>query len=173
MASIHDKLGKVRKPRVHLTYQVETEGSVVEQELPFVVGVMGEFVGDATGTVKPLKERRFVTIDQDNFDEVMARMAPSLSLQVKNTLAEEGGTLPVTLNFTSMGDFEPANVVGQVEPLRELLEIRNKLRDLMTKIDRSDDLELLLEKILQSPDQLKALSGQLGVAGDSEQRKED
>jgi type VI secretion system protein ImpB len=162
-SSIHDKLERVRKPRVHITYQVETEGAVVEKELPFVVGVLGDFSGNPTQPLKPLKDRKFIQIDRDNFNDVMARMTPGLNLKVDNTLAGDGSQMPVQLKFNSMDDFEPARVVNQVEPLKKLLETRDKLRDLLTKVDRSEDLESVLEKVLQNAEQLKKLSGELGV----------
>ncbi|MEO5369632.1 MAG: type VI secretion system contractile sheath small subunit [Magnetococcus sp. DMHC-1] len=163
MASVHDKLNRVRKPRVHISYEVETEGATVVKELPFVVGVMGDFSGDPTQPLKPFKERKFIQIDQDNFDSVMAKMTPGLSLKVDNTLANDGSQMAVNLKFESMEDFEPARIVEQVEPLRRLMDTRNKLRDLMSKVDRSDELEGILEKVLQNQSDLKELSGQLGL----------
>jgi type VI secretion system protein ImpB len=162
-SSIHDKLERVRKPRVHITYQVETGGAVVEKELPFVVGVLGDFSGNPTQPLKPLKDRKFVQIDRDNFNDVMARMTPGLNIKVENTLANDGSQMPVQLKFNSMEDFEPGKVVNQVEPLKKLLETRDKLRDLLTKVDRSEDLEGVLEKVLQNAEQLKKLSGELGI----------
>ena len=105
MASIHDKLGRVRKPRVHITYQVETEGAVAEKELPFVVGVMGDFSGNPTKPLKSLKDRKFIQIDRDNFDDVLTRMTPGLDLKVENTLAGDGSQMAVNLEFKSMADF--------------------------------------------------------------------
>jgi type VI secretion system protein ImpB len=162
-ASIHDKLGRVRKPRVHITYDVETEGAEIQRELPFVVGVMGDFSGDPTAPLKPLADRKFVQIDRDNFNEVMANMTPGLKLKVDNTLAGDDSQLAVDLKFSSMEDFEPARVASQVPALAALMETRAKLRDLMSKVDRSEELENLLEQVLRSEDELKALSGQLGV----------
>ncbi len=161
MSSIHDKLDRVRKPRVHITYQVETEGAVVEKELPFVVGVLGDFSGNPTQPLKPLKDRKFIQIDRDNFNDVMARMTPGLNLKVENTLKGDGSEMAVQLKFNSIDDFSPARVVDQVEPLKKLLETRDKLRDLLTKIDRSEDLENILEKVLQNTEQLKQLSAEL------------
>jgi type VI secretion system protein ImpB len=163
--SIHEKLKRVRKPRVHITYDVETEGAVVQKELPFVVGVMGDFSGDPTQPLKPLRDRKFVQIDRDNFNDIMSRMTPGLNLKVDNTLAGDGSEMGVQLQFNSMDDFEPANVARQVEPLRKLLETRDKLRDLLTKIDRSQDLENVLEQVLENTDKLKELSADLGVKG--------
>lgn len=161
--SIHDKLKRVRKPRVHITYEVETEGAMVLKELPFVVGVMGDFSGDPTEPLKPLKDRKFIQIDRDNINDVLRRMTPGLNLRVENTLKGDGSELAVQLKFNSMEDFEPAAVARQVEPLRKLLETRDKLRDLLTKVDRSDDLESLLERVLQNSDDLKRLSSELGI----------
>src|SRR5437588_3984893 len=114
--SIHDKLERVRKPRVHITYTVETEGAEVEKELPFVVGVLGDFSGNPTAPLKPLKDRKFVQIDRDNFNDIMARMTPGLNIKVENTLKGDGSEMGVQLKFESLQDFEPGNVVKQVEP---------------------------------------------------------
>jgi type VI secretion system protein ImpB len=126
--------------------------------------------------LKPLKDRKFVQIDRDNINDVMARMTPGLKLKVDNTLKGDGSQMAVDLKFRSMEDFEPSRVVDQVEPLRKLLETRNKLRDLMTKVDRSDDLEGLLEQVLQNDEDLKRMAGDLGIttsgSGD-DAKKED
>jgi len=166
MASIHDRLKRVRKPRVHITYDVETDGAVLEKELPFVVGVMGDFTGDSTKPLKPLKDRRFVQIDKDNINEVMRNMSPGLKLKVENTLENDGSEMAVNLEFNSMDDFEPAAIVDQVEPLKKLMDTRNQLRDLMTKIDRSEELEGIMEKVLRNTDDLDELAKALEVAGD-------
>jgi type VI secretion system protein ImpB len=171
--SVHDKLKRVRPPRVHITYDVETEGAVVEKELPFVVGVLGDFSGNPTQALKPLKDRKFIQIDRDNINDVMARMTPGLNLRVENTLQGDGSEMAVQLKFNSMDDFEPANVARQVEPLRKLLDTRDKLRDLLTKIDRSEDLENVLEQVLVNTEQLKQLSADLGVKAPGPEKKED
>src|SRR5215469_1828180 len=108
--SIHDKLNRVRKPRVHITYEVETEGAQIMRELPFVVGIMGDFSGDPTAPLKSLTDRKFVQIDRDNFNDVMASMTPGLKLKVDNKLADDGTQMSVDLKFNSLGDFEPARV---------------------------------------------------------------
>ena len=161
--SVHDKLNRVRKPRVHITYDVETEGAEIQRELPFVVGVMGDFSGDPTSPLRPMAERKFIQIDRDNFNDVMARMTPGVKLKVDNKLADDGSQMAVDLKFNSMEDFEPAKIVEQVPALKALMETRNKLRDLMSKVDRSEDLENLLEQVLKNEDELKALGGQLGL----------
>lgn len=146
---IHDKLSRVRKPRVHITYEVETEGATVQRELPFVVGVLGDFSGNPKEPLKPLKDRKFVSIDRDNFDQVMANFAPELNLKVPNTIAGDGSEMAVSLKFKSLEDFEPAKVAEQVEALKKLMQTREKLTDLMTKIDRSEDLEEIVEEMLK------------------------
>jgi len=164
MASVHDKLNRVRKPRVHITYDVETEGAAIERELPFIVGVMGDFAGDPSEPLKPLAERKFTQIDRDNFNDVMARIAPGLNMKVENTLAGDGSEMGVNLKFRSMDDFEPAKVAEQVPALKALLDTRSKLRDLMSKVDNSEKLEELLDEVLQDEAKLKSLSDQLGLS---------
>ena len=166
--SVHDKLKRVRKPRVHITYDVETNGAIEKKELPFVVGVMGDYSGDNTEGKKSVKDRKFVQVDRDNLNEAMTKVNPQLNFKVDNTLGEEGSEMAVDLDFKTLEDFEPQRVVDQVEPLKKLLETRNKLRDLMTKVDRSEELENILEEVLQNTDSLANLSEQLGVGKDEE-----
>ncbi len=161
--SVHGKLEKVRKPRVHISYDVETEGAEAKKELPFVVGVMGDFAGDSTAEKKVLKDRKFTNIEGDNFDDVMKKTAPAVKVTVPNTLKGEGSEMQVELKFNSMEDFEPANVAKQVEPLRKLLETRDKLNDLLSKADTSEKLEEILEELLQDTEELKTLSKELGL----------
>lgn len=164
--STQKKLNRVRKPRVHITYDVETEGAEVEKELPFVVGVMGDFSGNPTQKLQPMSDRKFVQIDRDNFDDVMKRMTPGLNLRVENTMKGDGSEMALDMKFESLDDFDPANVAKQVEPLAKLMETRDKLRDLLTKVDRSDELEGLLEKALSNDADLKKLASELGVSSD-------
>ena len=168
MASINQKLERVRKPRVHIKYEVETEGAMVERELPFVIGVMGDFSGNPQEPLRPLNERKFVQLDRDNFDEVLARIAPELNIRVKNTLAGDDSEMAMQLKFKGMADFEPGQIAQQVPALKKLLDTRNQLRDLMTKVDRSTDLENLLERILQNKDDLAKLSSELGIQNPEE-----
>jgi type VI secretion system protein ImpB len=196
--SIHKKLERVRKPRVHITYEVETEGAVVLRELPFVVGVMGDYSGNAPGKEKPsLEERKFISIDRDNFDDVMEKIKPGAAFAVENTLDGNGTEMKVNLqfgiqsheeindldakdfkpeDFRGMKGFEPAAVVKQIAPLRKLLESRNKLRDLMTKADSSQELERLLEEVLQKTEgadtsqKLSQLAEELGIKPPTEDK---
>jgi type VI secretion system protein ImpB len=164
--SVHQKLARVRKPRVHITYEVETEGAEEVKDLPFVVGVLGDFSGDPTTKLQPLKDRKFVGIDRDNFNDVMARSTPGLNFRVENTMTGDGSEMPVQLKFNSMEDFEPAKVAQQIEPLKKLLETRDKLRDLLTKIDHSDKLENILEQVLHDKADLDKLTSELGIKTD-------
>ena len=166
--SIHDKLRRVRKPRVHITYDVETEGALVKKELPFVVGVVGDFAGHNKESLKPLKDRRFIQIDRDNFNDVLNRMSPTLELEVENNLEDNDSKMKVNLKFNSLADFEPAAVVNQVEPLKKLMDTRNKLRDLMTKIDRSEELENILEDVLSNTASLDKLASELELEGEKQ-----
>lgn len=169
MSSIQDKLSRVRKPRVHITYEVEVGGAVVQKELPFVVGVLGDFSGNAATSNKPFKDRKFVEIDRDNFDSIMSNIEPQINLKVKNMLIDdsESQQLEVQLKFSTMEDFEPTKIVRQVEPLNALLNARNQLRDLLTKADRSDALEAILEKVISDKESLLQLSSDLGVPVDN------
>ena len=124
---------------------------------------MGDFSGDPTAPLKPMADRKFTQIDRDNFNDVMASMTPGLKLKVDNTLAGDGSQMAVDLKFNKIEDFEPARIAAQVPALAALMETRAKLRDLMSKVDRSEELESLLEQVLRSEGELKALSGALGI----------
>jgi type VI secretion system protein ImpB len=128
-----------------------------------VVGVMGDFSGNPTNPLKSLKDRKFTQIDRDNFDDVMAKVSPELHYKAENTLAGDKSEMQVDLKFSSMEDFTPAKVADQVPALKKLLETRAKLSDLVSKVDRSENLEALLEKILKNEDELKKLSRDLGL----------
>jgi len=171
--SIHDKLKRVRKPRVHITYEVESSGSLTKKEIPFVMGVMGDYSGDNADKKKALKDRKFSQIDRDNFNDVMANAAPQVRMKVENTLAKDGTEMSVSLDFKSMEDFEPQKIVEKVGPLKKLMDTRNKLRDLLTKADRSDALESVLEEILSNTKAMSALSGELGIGKDDGKDKGD
>lgn len=166
------KLDRIRKPRVHITYDVEIGDAVVKKELPFVMGVMGDFSGNPTSPLKKLTERKFTTIDRDNFNEVLASQNPGLNLKVENTLAGDGSEMAVSLAFNSMEDFDPGNIVKKVAPLSKMQATRDRLRDLLTNMDKTDDLEETLESILKDPAKAAELAGEMGVeasgSGDSE-----
>jgi type VI secretion system protein ImpB len=164
--STQHKLDRVRKPRVQITYDVEVNGAMQLKELPFVVGVLGDFSGKPDAPPPPLKERKFVQIDRDNFDQVLAGMNPRVAFRVDDKLTgTEGNQLNVDLRFKSLDDFAPENVARQVEPLRKLLETREKLKNLMNKMEGNDKLEELLNNVIQSTDAREQLSKSLGLGG--------
>lgn len=156
---------RVSKNRVSITYDVETNGAVETKELPFVVGVIGDFSGHRPESEKvDLEEREFTGIDKDNFDTVMGQIHPRLSYKVDNKLANDDSQFEVNLSFRSMKDFHPENLVDQIEPLKQLVETRNQLKVLLSKADRSRDLERLLKEVLQSADAINGLAQELGLS---------
>jgi type VI secretion system protein ImpB len=158
----------ISKNRVSITYDVETNGATETKELPFVVGVMGSFTGDKPDDQKvEVEDREFVGIDKDNFDQVMSDLSPELTYKVDNTLADSGDQFEVNLKFNSMDDFKPENVVNQVEPLKKLMETRQKLKILLSKADRSRDLEKLLKEVLENTDNVASLAKELGLDGEN------
>ena len=155
--SVQKRLTKVRPPRVQMSYDVEIGDAIESKELPFVMGVVGDFGGNSEMEQKRLKERKFVGIDRDNFDEVMKGVEPRAAYRVSNELGEDGGQFAVDLKFKSMDDFRPESVVQQVEPLRKLLEARTKLADLRNKLAGNDKLEDILNDVLNSTEKLAQL----------------
>ncbi|MEQ8442957.1 MAG: type VI secretion system contractile sheath small subunit [Alphaproteobacteria bacterium] len=154
--SIQHKIGRVRPPRVQITYDVEIGDAIQMKELPFVMGIIADLSGKPAEPLPKMKERKFVEIDRDNFNDIMASIKPRLAFQVDNTMAgedsEDGGKMNVELNFNSLDDFEPVQVVKQIEPLRKLYEARRRLEDLKTKLDGNDDLDALLQEMVGDAD---------------------
>ena len=162
--SLQHKLDRVRRPRVQITYDVETNGAMQKVELPFVVGVMADLSAQTKETLKVLKERKFVNVDRDNFNDVLQRSAPRLAMKVDNKLTGEGQTkLAVELNFKNMDDFEPARVAEQIPALKELLDMRLRLTQLMSKMEGNDKLEALLSDVMQNTEKAMALAKEMGV----------
>ncbi len=161
--SLQHKLDRVRPPRVQITYDVEVGGAIELKELPFVIGVLGDFVGNPEEALPAMKNRKFVEIDPDNFNQVMAGMKPRLSFSTENKLQDDGSKMGVELKFNSIEDFEPDNVARQVEPLRKLVEARRKLSDLRSKMDGNDKLETMLNDVISNADKQKELSDALGL----------
>ncbi|MBH1556879.1 type VI secretion system contractile sheath small subunit [Stenotrophomonas maltophilia] len=155
--SIQKRLQKIRPPRVQLTYDVEKGDAIEQKELPFVVGVMGDFSGNPEQPLPKVKDRKFVNVDLDNFDEVMEGIAPRAVYRVPNRISDEGGEFGVELKFNSIEGFRPESVVEQIEPLRRLLESRTKLADLRNKLAGNEKLEDLLTDVLNNTEQLKKL----------------
>lgn len=167
--STQHKLDRVRPPRVQITYDVETGGAIEVKELPFVMGVMGDFTGMPTDPLPKLKERKFVEVNPDNFDQVLENMKPHLAFAVENKLSEDPDApkLKVDLNFKSMDDFAPEAVARQVGPLRQLLELRDRLSDLRGSMQGNDKLEELLRESVSDKDKLEKLRGEIGGKGGS------
>lgn len=155
--SVQKRLQKVRPPRVQMTYDVELGDAIECKELPFVVGVVGDFGGDPALTKKRLKDRNFVNVDSANFDEVLGGVAPVAQFRVPNLLSEKGGEFAVDLQFREMADFRPESVVQQVAPLKGLLEARSKLADLRNKLAGNDKLEDMLSEVLGNTEKLDSL----------------
>jgi type VI secretion system protein ImpB len=171
--SVQKKLERVRPPRVHVTYDVETGGAIEIKELPFVMGVLGDFSGQPTEPLPRLKDRRFVEVNPDNFDSVLESMKPHLAYAVENKLSEDAdaGQLKVSLDFKSMDDFSPENVAKQVKPLRELLELRTRLNDLKGTLQTNDKLDQILLDTVSNTEKLNQLRAELGGKKEGEEKE--
>jgi len=167
--SVNKKLERVRPPRVHISYDVEVGNAIELKELPFVMGVLGDFTGQPEEPLAKLKDRKFVEVTPDNFDDVLASMKPHLSFSVENKLSEESdaGKLGVNLHFKSMDDFEPENVARQVKPLRELLDLRTKLADLRGSLQGNDKLDEILQQTVGDKSKMDQLKAEIKPAGGS------
>lgn len=164
--SLQKWVGRNRPPRVQITYDVEIGDAVEKKELPLVVGLLADLSGQPVQPLPKLKERRFVEVDRDNFDEVLGNIAPRLDLSVPDTMKGDGN-LKIELNFKDFGDFHPEAIVGQVPRLAKLLEARQQLRDLLAKLDGNDELDDLLESVVQSSEQLKTVQSQAQTEADA------
>src|SRR5205085_9605657 len=165
--SLQHKLDRVRRPRVHITYDVETGGAMKKVELPFVVGFLAELSGQPKQPLPPVKERKAIFIDRDNFNEVMARAGTRVALRVPNLLTDPNSKLAVELNFKHMDDFEPARVAEQIGPLKQLLDMRHELTQLLSRMEGNDKLEQLLADVLANTDKAKALARALDASSGS------
>ena len=161
--SLQKKIGRVRPPRVQITYDVETGGAIEKKELPFVVGVLADLSGQPDKPLLTVKDRKFVEIDRDNFDKVLAKTEPRLAFKVDNKLSNDDTKIGVELRFSSMEDFEPQNVVEQVEPLRKLIELRRKLSNLRSSLYGNDKQDKMLQQILNDDQELNKLCGEVGL----------
>ena len=165
--SIHRKLERVRAPRVHISYEVETGGAIEMKELPFVMGVLGDFTGNPATPLEKLKERKFAEVTPDNFDDVLKSMKPHLNYAVENLLSDEpdAGKLGVDLKFQSLDDFSPDRVAAQVDPLRKLLELRTQLADLRGSLQGNEKLEEILQETIADTDKLARVKAELDSEG--------
>jgi type VI secretion system protein ImpB len=171
--SLQHKLDRVRAPRVHITYDVEIGDAIEMKEIPFVVGVLGDLSGKPDEPLPKLKDRKFVEIDRDNFNNVLEGMKPRLAFKVDNKLTEEDTKIPIELNFKSMDDFHPERVADQITPLRKLVDARQKLSDLLGKLDGNDKLDELLQDVIKSTDSLQKLGDEAGIKKPEEEKKEE
>ena len=162
--STQHRLDRVRPPRVQITYDVETGGAIEKRELPYVIGVMADLAGKPSEPLPPVKDRKFVQIDRDNFNDVMAAIGPRLAIRVPNRLQKDGDPLNVELHFKNIEDFDPVSLIRQVPALRKLYEGRTRLRDLLTKLDGNDELDALLKRVVDSTETQAALRKDLGPA---------
>jgi len=162
--SLQKWVGRNRPPRVQITYDVETGDAIEKRELPMVVGMLADLSGQPATPLPKLKERRFVDIDRDNFDEIMGKIRPRLDLSVPDTAKGEGN-LRIELNFEKFADFHPEALVGQVPRLAKLLEARHQLRDLLAKLDGNDELDSILERIVRSTEELKTVKSEAQAGG--------
>jgi type VI secretion system protein ImpB len=170
--SLQKKLSRVRPPRVHITYDVETGDAIEKREIPFVVGVMADLSGQPEQPLPSLKDRNFINVDKDTFDQVLGRMTPRLAFKVDNKLSEDDTRLGVELRFNSMADFEPAAVAKQVPALRKLLELRNSLHNLRSSLIGNDKLESVLQEVLNNQEALRRIEAEAGNQSGPESGKE-
>ncbi|HBO1217795.1 TPA: type VI secretion system contractile sheath small subunit [Pseudomonas aeruginosa] len=171
--STQHKLDRVRPPRVQITYDVEIGNAIEKKELPLVVGILADLSGKPDTPPAKLVERRFVDIDRDNFNEILSSISPRATLQVDNTISGDDSKLNVELRFNHIEDFDPVKLVKQVVPLRRLFEARQRLRDLLTKLDGNDDLDQLLQDVVANTEGLQEIKAarpeaEAAPAGDSE-----
>jgi len=161
--SLQHKLDRVRSPRVQITYDVEIGDAIEKKEIPFVVGVMADLSGKPDEPLPKLKDRKLIEIDRDNFNNVLEGMKPRLAFRVDNKLTGDDTKLAVEMRFKSLDDFRPENVVNQIEPLRKLLEARQRLSGLLSKLDGNDRLDELLQEVIANTDSLQKLSSAAGI----------
>jgi len=169
--STQHKLDRVRAPRVQITYDVEVGDAIEVKELPFVMGVLGDFTGQPVDPLPRLKDRKFVEVTPDNFDAVLESMKPHLAFSVENKLSEDpnAGNIKVDLHFKSLEDFSPDNVARQVKPLRELLELRDRLSDLRGSMQGNDKLEEALRDAVTDTEKRAKLRTELGIKEGSDE----
>lgn len=157
--SLQKKVGRVRPPRVHITYDVEVGDAIEKRDLPFVVGVLADLSGMPEKALPPIAKRKFVAIDRDNINDVMKNIGPRLAFKVNNTLSEDDTKLNVELRFQSIDDFQPARVAEQITPLRKLLEIRNSLSNLRSSLIGNEKLDSLLQQVVKNQEMLEEAAG--------------
>ena len=167
--SLQHKIDRVRAPRVQITYDVEIGDAIEMKEIPFVVGVLADLSGKPDEPLPKLKDRKFVEIDRDNFNNVLEAAKPRVAFRVDNKLTGDDTKLAVELRFKSLDDFHPEKVAQQVDPLRKLVEARRRLSDLLGKLDGNDKLDELLQEVIVSTDSLQKLGKETGIKSAAEE----
>jgi type VI secretion system protein ImpB len=170
--STQKSLSRIRPPRVHITYEVETGDAIEKREIPFVVGVLADLSGQPEKPLPPMKDRKYVEIDRDNFDQVLAKCVPRLAFKVENRLSNDDTLLGVELRFRALEDFEPAKVASQIPALRKLLEKRTMLNNLRSSLIGNDKAESILQEILNNPEALQRIGAESGSQASAASSKE-
>jgi type VI secretion system protein ImpB len=169
--SLQKKVGRVRPPRVHITYDVEIGDAIEKREIPFVAGVLADLSGMPDKPLPPIEKRKFVSIDRDNVDDVMKKIGPRLAFKVDNRLSEDDTKLNLELRFQSMEDFLPAKVAQQITPLRRLLEVRNSLANIRSSLIGNEKLDSLLQEVIQNQERLMQAGAEAGITVEGEKEK--
>ncbi|WP_397600025.1 type VI secretion system contractile sheath small subunit [Silvanigrella sp.] len=157
------KLSTYKPPRVQITYDLQANGSVKEQDIPFVIGVMANFSGHLHTKTKKIKNEKFLEISKENFSSVVQSVAPKLKLKVENKLKNDGSFSQIELDITSIEDFNPGKIANKVDSLRVLLETRKKLIELQTNVDCNEKLEETLLQFMKTPEALKQIASSAGT----------
>lgn len=171
--SIQHKLDRVRPPRVHITYDVEIGDAVEQKEIPFVAGVLSDLSGKPEEPLPPIKERKFVEVDRDNFNSVLEGTKPRLQYNVENKIEDNDTKIGIELKFKSLDDFHPEKIAQQVEPIRALVEARRKLYNLLGKLDGNDKLEELLQDVISNSEKLQAINASMAAQNKAEEENPD
>ena len=161
--SLQKKVGRVRPPRVQITYDVQVGDAIEKREIPFVVGVMADLSGMPEKPLPPISKRKFVSVDRDNINDVMKKIGPRLAFKVDNRLSEDDTKMNCELRFENMDDFQPARVAQQISPLRKLLELRSSLANLRSSMIGNEKLENLLQEVLQNQEMLQQAGSEAGI----------
>jgi len=170
---LQKKVARVRPPRVHITYDVETGDAIEKRDIPFVVGVMADLSGQPDQPLPAVKDRNFTGVDKDTFDQVLGKINPRLAFKVDNKLSEDDNRLGIELRFNSMADFEPAAVAKQIPALRKLLELRNALHNLQSSLIGNDKLESILQEVLTNQEALQRIGAEAGNQSAAETPKKE
>lgn len=150
------------KERINIVYKSATGGAQADVELPLKLTVLGDFTRRQDN--RPLEDRAPVSVDKDNFDDVLKAQEVKLDLVVENTLAdEENVTMPVSLSFASMKDFRPDSIAAQVPELAELLKLRESLKALKGPLSNIPDFRKKVQEVIKDDAARNRLLEALGI----------